>query len=367
PDEMLSEKVVSEPVQITIPGAPGLLYIEPSKKFHPPWTSLFLEFLSLKSVPKVSALSALFLVKTAGRYFALTFGNGRFLLKPEAWEERFGLMVALNLADDDGFRVVDKQSLDSIQSHTRTQSGQATTPDRFGVDVEQDMLRAIVSTPKSQADGTRMTGSDSLSVSVPMDLSDLPTLLKSYKIAFETDLNDSKYDWVNNIAMLRGGHSITSDLEALLVDRINEAEPPGMWLSIPEIIDWTKVAGFTYTHGKRIVHPDINLSGFLGTVAGQAITLDLLNKRRVSCVDEDLRKLPTAWSIYKCLYAEIDYQGATYVLNGGAWFKVASNFVDKTNADFAAIPLSSLSLPLYVGGGEGAYNQSVASAYPEKF
>ena len=75
---------------------------------------------------------------------------------------------------------MDVQSLDAIQSHTRIQSGQETTSDQFGLDVEQDMLKAIVGAPRDEKLGTRMTGTDSLVVSAKMDLSDLPSFLDAY-------------------------------------------------------------------------------------------------------------------------------------------------------------------------------------------
>ena len=52
------------------------------------------------------------------------------------------------------------------------------------------------------------------------------------------------------------------------------------------------------------------------------------------------------------------------MLNDGKWFSVAKDFVERTNKDFAAIPLSGLTLPEYHGGGEGAYNASVAATQP---
>jgi uncharacterized protein (TIGR04141 family) len=171
--------------EINIPGCHGVLFVKREDGMVPPWVSLFSEFVNSKKIGTVSTLSAALVVKTAGRYFVLTFGNGRFLVGSDVFEERFGLHVVLNSVDPNSIRVVDKQSLDAIQSDARIQSGQETTADRFGLDVEQDMLKAIVGTPKTEKLGTRMAGSDSLTVSVRMELSDLPGILKSYMERFE--------------------------------------------------------------------------------------------------------------------------------------------------------------------------------------
>jgi uncharacterized protein (TIGR04141 family) len=352
---------------VEIPGCNGILYVKREDGVTPSWVSLFSAFANSKDIGTISTLSAALVVKTAGRYFVLTFGNGRFLVGTDVFEERFGLHVVLNSVDENSIRVVDKQSLDAIQSHTRTQSGQETTADQFGLDVEQDMLKAIVGTPKTEQLGTRMTGSDSLSVSVRMELSDLPGLLKLYKQKFEEDL-PADYAWVNNIRQVKKTSPIVAELDAILVEKLNRDEHERIWLSIPEVIDWTKVVGFMFTHTGRARHPDITLKGFLDSVDDdEQIDIQMLHTRDVMCSDADNRPVARKWSVYKCIYAEIDHSGEKYVLNGGTWFQVGSDFVKATNAQFSAARYSKLQLPDYAGGGEGTYNASVAKAQAAVF
>jgi uncharacterized protein (TIGR04141 family) len=352
---------------VEIPGCNGVLYVKREDDVTPSWVPLFSEFANPKDIGTIATLSAALVVKTAGRYFVLTLGNGRFLVGTDVFEERFGLHVVLNSVDPNSIRVVDKQSLDAIQSHTRTQSGQETTADQFGLDVEQDMLKAIVGTPKTEQLGTRMTGSDSLTVSVRMVLSDLPGLLKLYKQTFEEEL-PADYAWVNNIRQVKKTAPIVAELDAMLVEKLNNGEHERIWLSIPEVIDWTKVVGFMFTHTGRTRHPDITLSGFLDSVGeDEPITVQMLHTRDVMCADADNRPVARKWSVYRCIYAEIDHSGEKYVLNGGTWFHVGSDFVKNTNNQFNAATYSTLQLPQYAGGGEGKYNAGVAKAQPTVF
>ncbi len=367
-DQIVNTDSCEPPIAVQIAGhGSGQLFIKKTPAVPPKWAALFMDYVDLNSL-KVPGVAAAFCISVKGRYFVLAFGQGgRFLLKNDACEERFGLLCALNSVDPKTFRCVDVQSLDAIESHTRIQSGQETTPDQFGLDVEQDMLRAIVGAPLNQALGNRMTGSDSLSVAVKMDLSDLPFLLNEYRKKFEADLSAKDYDWVNNISTTKDAVLISA-LEAELNGRLAAKTFDNIWLSIPEIIEWTTVKGFLYTSGKLEVHPDINLQGFLKTVkAGIPLTLDLLRQRQVYCADADHKKVFKSWSVFKCLYAEIDLNGSKYILNDGKWFGVATDFVARTNANFAKIPSSKLKLPEYKGGGEGAYNTNVAAAAPARY
>ena len=368
--QIIKEDECADPIEIPISGyGKGRLYIKRVPGKHPKWSSIFKDVINIDLIGKTTNVSAALLLKVSDRYFVLVFGpSGRFLIKDDVCEERFGLLVALNSVDKESFRCVDKQSLDSIESHTRIQSGHETTADQFGLDVEQDMLKAIVGAPKDPLLGNRMTGTDSLSVSVRMDLSDLPSLLNAYREKYEKDLSATDYQWVNNISIVKSKSEIVDKLNSDLLQKFKNKDYSNLWLSIPQIINWDTVKGFIYANGKKILYPDINLAGFLETINDDTpITLELLKSRRVYCADEDHNYVYASWPIYKCLYAEIDHEGIKYILNDAKWFKVSEDFVSKTNSDFNSIENSSLSLPLYNGGGEGKYNSNTAKSQPDQF
>src|ERR1051325_7948572 len=274
----------------------GQLFIKKTPPVPPKWATLFKDSVHLASL-MVPGVSAAFLVEVNGRWFVLAFGHGgRFLIKDDVCEERFGLLCALNSVDPKTFRCVDVQSLDAIQSHTRIQSGQETTPDQFGLDVQQDMLKATVGAPLDPALGTRMTGSDSLSVTVKMDLSDLPFLLGEYRKQFEAGLSAKDHQWVNNIWLTKST-AVIEALEAELNARLAARHLDDVWLSIPEIIEWSSVMGFVYTHSRGEVYADITLQGFLKSVkADTPLTLELLRQRKVSCADADHKPTFKSWS-----------------------------------------------------------------------
>lgn len=222
--------------------------------------------------------------------------------------------------------------------------------------------------PSQASLGSRMTGSDSLSVSVKAKANHLKGLLTAYLKKFQIDLKAQGYEWVNNISNVKQSSALISTLESLLDAKLKEKDFSNLWLSIPEIIPWETVKGFAFTHGRKMIHPDITMQGFLTTVkAGVEVNVELLKQRRVSCADEDHKYVFRTWPVYRCLYAEIDHAGAKYVLNDGKWFRVEPDFVKKTDAVYARIPVSSLVLPAYQHNGEGEYNADVAHKHPDQF
>ncbi|HTW90274.1 MAG TPA: DUF6119 family protein [bacterium] len=365
-DQIVNVASCEPPIDVRVTGLDvGQLFIKRMPAKPPRWAKLFREHLDVKSL-KVPSIAAAFVARTAGRWFVLTFGQGgRFLLRDDVHEDRFGLLCALNAVDQNTFRCVDVQSLDAIQSHKRIQAGQATTADQFGLDVEQDMLKAIVGTPLNPGLGSRMTGSDALSVEVRADLSDLPHLLNEYRKKSEEDLSATEHQWVNNISLVRSA-ALIGDLEATLDAKLSAGDYEDAWLSIPEIIDWSSVVGFIFSGSHGAIRPDITMQGFLAAIE-PPVTLDLMRSRRVFCADTDHNCVFKSWPVLKCLYAEVDHQGGKYILNDGRWFRVAKDFVSRTDDAYSRLPLSKLTLPPYKGGGEGAYNESVAVADPKRY
>lgn len=347
----------------------GDLYVKIGARASPPWISLFDGLVNPADIGKSNGISAVLVVRTSGRLFALTFGQGgRFLLKESAIEPRFGLIVTLNSVDRKSLRCIDKQSLDNLESQSRIQSSYETTPDQFGIDIEQDMLKAVVGSPAQSSLGSRMTGSDSLSVSVKATAKNLKRLLSAYLKQFQTNLKAQGYEWVNNISNIKPSSPLIATLESQLDAKLKAKDFSNLWLSIPEIIPWEMVKGFVFTHGRKMIHPDITMDGFLTTVKAEVeFNLELIKQRKVSCADENHKYIFRTWPVYRCLYAEVDHAGAKYVLNDGKWFRVEPNFVTKTNEAYGQIPHSKLVLPTYQHDGEGEYNAAVAKQHLDQF
>jgi uncharacterized protein (TIGR04141 family) len=72
------------------------------------------------------------------------------------------------------------------------------------------------------------------------------------------------------------------------------------------------------------------------------------------------------WSIWKCLVAELEHEGRTYVLDEGEFFTVDTNYLARLNTAIDDIPTSSRPLPpTRLGTKERQYNTSAAAADPD--
>jgi uncharacterized protein (TIGR04141 family) len=340
----------------------GTLYIgEPSPR-EPNWRSLFDQAIPGKLNGLVnSTTSAVFVIPAGKRTFALTFGYGRFLLAPGSTENGFGLRVTLNSVDPNAIRSIDKTSFDSLVSHTRTQGSLAGTPMQLGIDAERDLMRAVTGSPIDGSLGMRLAGMDALSASVKVGLTDLPALLERYLRKSEETGYRKDFPWVDQVREIRDDGQIGS-LDATLSDRIRKGDLARIWLAVPELVEWAEIEGFTYRpSASRMVFGDLDLNDFLDESTSAGIDADFLRHARVHQIDSVSGNAVKKWPVYRCVCAEMTKDDKEFVLSGGRWYEVDSDYVARVDTIIDTIPEFGNALPDYNDVNERAYNTRLAA------
>lgn len=345
----------------------GDLFVAPRLAKPPKWASKFEKYVEKDKLGKTQSTGALFLTKVDGRFFAVTFGLGRFLLKQEAVEERFGLLVTLNSLGSSSLRSVDKKTFDSGDRNSRVQTGQESPASEFGIDIERDLVRGVVGYPKDhEIYGKRLAGADALTVTKDVSIENIRSLLRKFLRLYESNAYKENFSWIDQIRMVKPGTLAYTELSEILTARLEEAwsndgASDDCWLAIPEVIDWTNVSGFRF--GRRAsdgVFSDIHLRDFLQTIDDdEPITTELLRRRVVYAVNDDQFEIER-WPIYRCLHCEISNGGQNYVMSGGNWFLINRDFRDEIDDYFKSISNFNGEFPVYSHKSEGDYNKDVA-------
>ena len=340
----------------------GDLWVRRPRTKTPDWGKFFIEYVDMKDLGRASTTAAVLTIKAGERWFAVTFGQGgRFLLEPECWEERFGLLVALNSIGENQINSIDKRTFDALATHSKIQSSQEATPHDFGLDVEQDLVRAVTGTPVDKHLGHRLTGADALRASASIVIEQLPGLLGHYQRQFKSKAYRKYFPWVDHIAEVTR-KSLREELDATLEQHVRTERFERCWLAVPEIIDWARIDGFRYGFNKKNPkHHDIHFPEFLDEVRDPStISIKRLRQRQVYCIGDDDRQIHQ-WSVYKCIYCELDHGKDSYLLSGGKWYRVTHDFVQEVNDSFNRLSRYSKALPEYDDDSEGNYNERVAA------
>lgn len=338
------------------------LWIKPARRTLPKWALLFDGSIAEDILVRTEGGSAgaVLLLNVARRNFAVAFGSGRFLLHPEAFEDDFGFMVTLNAVDKNKIRSIDRKTVERVTRMAREQSSAAIPMEEFGLEIERDMLRSVSGQPRNTGLGERLTGTEALVVNAKIDLGDLPALLKLALKVYRSEGYKQDFPWVDNLKEIKRQLD-RERLDQELVRQINSGDYAKVWLAPPETLEWDQLTEFGYGGGKKNLVPDIHLAEYLEYFRKSRLDLDkALHTHRVCCYYAASELPRHKWPIHKCINAELELDGKTWLLSGGKWYEVAANFVDEVNEVVSGIPETTVDLLRWTEASEAAYNEKLA-------
>lgn len=299
------------------------------------------------------------------RFFAVPFGSGWHMIDSDAIEERFGLKVVLNAVDPKSLRSVDKFNLGSVSKQSREQLGKESGATAFGIDIEQDLIRSVTGRAKdTKTFGKIITGKDALSFSVPLNVNDILPLLQKCLERYGSDDYKTDFGWIDQIAEIKSDN-VVSRLNAELVTLITSNNTDKVWMAAPEIVDWHKVKGFRYVREKTgDLVDDLDLARFLEVINKLPLSIDDLKHARIHLISAENDEAAHSWAAFKCIDAEIDYQGRLYVLNGGKWYEIQETFAKSIRKSFQDLKSLALQFPDCTFKTEEEYNALAATTVP---
>ena len=344
----------------------GTFYYTKSRSYTPDWVEKFFRGSLAEEVNQFSSSSSKGLlivkskIKSKTKLFAIPFGSGRFILKDNVCEERFGLKASLNMLSPDGLKSMGKRTLAQNPKISIEQVSKAGLASDFEIDIEKDIVNSITGNCTIADFGKIVTGKDALSVSYKIDITNVVQFCNRCYEFFNKDAYKANFDWIDHIKELKNP-TIINKLDIKLIDLIEKSSPQ-VWLAPPEIIDWTDFSGYKYSSRKADdIYQELSVDDFLNeTKMKGVLTLDDLNKNVVTCWKESKDEFSDRWRVYSCLNAQITIGKAVYLLDAGKWYEISKNFVTLVDIACSAIPWVNLGLPAYKHADENAYNTAIA-------
>jgi uncharacterized protein (TIGR04141 family) len=344
------------------PSRPSLFVL--SRVPHAPRWAKYLEG---QVSPALSGLvtassSAVLLVEANGRLFAVTFGQGRYMVDDEALERDFGLRVVLNTVAPDQLKSVDAKTIDETTVHTRRDVSRESALSAFGLDVSRDLLRAVTGTPLDETLAHRLTGADSLGITTRVQLGGLRELASRLLEAHEAITYKQNFDFIDHLRPEKDPARI-EELDGRLIEALATKEIDDVHLAAPQTLDWLELAGFRLStvDGDEDPAADPRISVYLASVVGKEIDLPRLRRDRL-CAMSSGDQVMAEWSIYRCIVYQVESGGALYVLTGGQWFRVDLAYKEQVYADVEALAKLEGLPDADAGSGEDAYNVKAATA-----
>lgn len=297
--------------------------------------------------------------------FAITFGSGFHLLDPDAYVERFGLKVLLNIIDPQKIRKLSQKSMRGIPSDSVKQLSKLSSFEDFDIDIFQDFVVNLTATSNKDDEtffGKNITGGNSLSVSISNSLEDIDAFLEKCYEKYISEKYKENFSWIDNVRPETNSKKIKK-LKENLINKIREGETKHIWMSIPEVLSWENINGFKFSKRGKL-RDDIEFSDFMSEQVKDANLFDNTSlSKKVHVLDSNDYEIYN-WKVLQCMYAEIEESGNTYILNSGKWFCVKEEYLRKVNWEYSEIIKNSKSYDLElpkcsVNEKEGSYNEKV--------
>lgn len=321
----------------------GKLFIKKTEEKPPSWKA-FAEKITKSKIDELAnrSSSAVLIIKTTEATVAFTFGYGRFLIDTQYFVQDFGIKTALNTLNHESLRSVDLFTLDEYAVQKKSQSARESSADVFGIDISKDVLRAVTGSPKSGINFKNISGGDSVySFSAKVEEKGLADLASKLYSHYMNDTYRSEFAWVDNIRRVKEPKEVNK-LDEKLLDKV-KAKSSSITITIPELIEWDKVAGFSFTRSKQEIKPTIEQKIYLDNIDITSISIE--NIKRDKLFVFDINEEEHDHSIYKCLYYEHKSGEKTYILFAGTWYEIDNNFMNRTNLALKNIDLSTLAFP----------------------
>ena len=358
------------------PGIPSLtlangldLYYKNNQPICPRWVNTFLkgEFVGQDSLLGKSVSAVILYQINVGenthRIFAVCFGYGKALLETNVVEKRFGLLTTLNCVDADKLRSIDINSMEAIPLNNRIQSSALAEIRNFNIDVDRDLLKSVTGKASGDALSGTISGADSLSVSTEKSYDEIEDfLIHCYHLYKSDHYREAGFDWINQIQEIKD-KTLIEKLEQQLISEFNSENPTRIWTSIPEIVDYYSLESFKLKTDN--VYDDLSVS-VLKEEYGNNLSLNDIKKKKIICLNAE-GTVVKSWSIYRCLYADINFEQHQYILNDGKWYEVEQDYVRQVQQYYENATLSDIPMLDYAWKEEKEYNDNVCKEYPDRY
>lgn len=344
----------------------GAFFVAKTVARAPTWEAFVQPALSKKLQNMFNAgASGVLILEAKKRFFAVTFGYGRNLLKPDCFVQGFGLRTALNRIDPARLRSMDLKTYQELVLSTRRQVSRGSELGTFGLDVARDLLRAVVGEP---ADGTfakRLAGADALTLTVPITAKGLGKKCGTLLDAYQDDKYKTHFDWIDHLEEVRDAATVAT-LDGQLLEALIGGHTENVCLAPPEPIEWEEVDAFKIAGaGRHTEFTDLDVDDYLAALDDKQddLTVDKLKHYHVRVRYSGGDHFIDKWTVYSCLVWETEQQNQLYALVDGRWFRIDKSFATRVRKYVKEIPAPKNPLPdAQAGEHEEAYNVRVAAA-----
>lgn len=300
----------------------------------PRWATALAEMTGRPFLHEVRAAGSVLLIDLDGSAYALAFGTGWRMLRPEAWEPDFGLRVAIRALQPDRVAEVVRTALDAGARLDLTHMPGGRRMRTFGVEEYRDIVKRIGGkcsmldiTYRKGRSQVKLDGSDALRLTVAADPTRLVEDLRAIERASQLD-PAPELAFIEGIRPLAAGNHRYGVAERALRDALATARSDRVGLALPSSLLATEFSELLVdVDGRSTRLTDIDIADIAGLLAGVPAVnrLDALRAGRVTVrtddPDEDVDTPLSQW-----IAADLVAGDDRYIYHDGKFYVVTEEY-----------------------------------------
>ncbi|MBB5606562.1 MULTISPECIES: DUF6119 family protein [unclassified Janthinobacterium] len=315
-----------------------------------------------------------FISNGSSKFYAVTFGLGsEGLVESDYIVRDFGLRVGMNICDPDGLNRIQTSKHESVSTQSERQISAGSNFSVFNIDDEKEFMKTLAGAAHSDFNFIHsFVARDSISIKSNKDeLMKWSNIVdRIYKLGAAHDLRKfenifpgyAKFHFEND-------PKVIDELDKKLFDLLRSKDFSTVHAAPPEIIDFSAC---TFSYGASTeVFDDISLPDILGSRRSfsDRSSIQSLKNLKVIVRDTENGNFLRKWTAYKCIVADIEYDGAHYILSNAQWKKISNDlkgevddYIDKIVINKSDYLLSGIGIfdPETGKNKESVFNSAVA-------
>lgn len=320
------------------------IFYEVSNNKTPSWVSSFFQNqYDLQSL--FSANTRLIVVlNTHNRYFVIAFGYGKNLIENDEFQEDFGIKIVLNTLKANKIRKISKTFIGGNQKASNEQLPKNGSIEDLELDVERDLVGKITGTVMEDKYFIGIiTGGVGLTFTSEVTINNISDVASYCYEKYCSENYKENFGWIDYISFVKDS-SLVEILDNEMLSSIKEKDNK-FWTAVPEIIDWENCGRFRIDGLKNVVD-DIYIEDVLESYKNSRLkelkNVDQLKNKKISLLDSTETFELNHWSVYKCIYGELEFEGRNYCLNYGKWYEIDKSFKEEINDNYSHTSISDI-------------------------
>lgn len=316
--------------------------------------------------------SAVLLVETANRRFAVTFGHGYHAVHPRCIVPGFGLRVTANVVAKNQITSADTKGFNQSSRSQKTILPAADEFYALGVEPSEEWVRQLSGRVLDNSFASTAAGADSLRLSIrDFTMPKLPAKLGEIAARYQQmDYKDS-FGFLDNFIRIDKKDPMVEELDKKL-DQLVAAKDSSVAFAAPDPFEQLHVDHYRLQYYKAFDTEELDTAEVYDILGQLRATKNPLRRVKVSALDAGHEDVDKQYPLYDYVQVEIDHNDSRYALTSGAWFRINADYLTEVDDFVASIDdatnrlklrawsTSELSKASKADKAEGLYNKNQA-------